>query len=158
METCKTSPIDILLVEDNPADVGLVQEALTEGKIYSKLHVAYDGVEALKFLRRQDDFANAPCPDLVLLDLNLPKKNGREVLQEIKSDPYMKSIPVVILTSSNENEDIYRSYAEHANCYITKPINFNSFLKIVRSIEEFWFSVVKLPCIPCQKKQSSITS
>ncbi len=100
----------------------------------------------MKFLRGQGDHANAPCPDLVLLDLNLPRKNGREVLQEVKSDPYLKSIPVVVLTSSTEDEDICRSYAEHANCYVSKPVGFESFLKVVRSIEDFWFSVVKLPC------------
>lgn len=143
-ETCKA--IDILLVEDNPGDVGLVREALAEGKVCNKLHVASDGVEALKFLRGQGDHADAPCPDLILLDLNLPKMNGREVLHEIKSDPYLKTIPVVILTSSKEEEDICRSYADHANCYVTKPAGFDSFLNAVRSIEDFWFSVVKLPC------------
>ena len=146
METCNTKPIEILLVEDNLGDVGLVKEALAEGKICNNLQVADDGVEAMKFLRGQGDHAGAPCPDLILLDLNLPRKSGREVLREIKSDPYLKMIPVVILTSSREEEDICRSYGDYANCYVTKPVGFDSFLKVVRSIEDFWFSVVKLPC------------
>ncbi len=148
METWNLKPVEILLVEDNLGDVELVREALTDGKVYNKLHVANDGVEAMKFLRAQGGHADAPCPDLILLDLNLPKMNGREVLREIKSDPYLKMIPVVVLTSSKEEEDICRSYSEHANCYVTKPVNFHSFLKVVQSIEDFWFTVVKLPCRP----------
>lgn len=143
-ETGKT--IEILLVEDNPGDVELVREALGEGKIRNKLQVASDGVEAMRFLRREDEFGNANCPDLVLLDLNLPRKNGREVLQEIKNDPALKFIPVVVLTSSKAEEDILRSYNLHANCYVTKPVDLDQFLHVVKSIEDFWLTVVKLPC------------
>jgi CheY-like chemotaxis protein len=146
METCNIKPIEILLVEDNPGDVGLVREGLSESKICNNLHVASDGVEAMEFLRGERDHADAPCPDLILLDLNLPRMNGREVLREIKTDPRLKTIPVVILTSSKEEEDICRAYGDHANCYVTKPVRFESFLKVVKSIEDFWFSVVKLPC------------
>jgi len=137
---------EILLVEDNPGDVELVQEALNESKLRLNLHVAPDGVEAMKFVRAEDNFAGAPCPDVILLDLNLPRKSGREVLEEIKSDPKLKSIPVVILTSSKETEDICRSYNMQANCYITKPVDFDQFIKVVKSIEDFWFTMVKLPC------------
>jgi CheY-like chemotaxis protein len=143
-ETCKV--IDILLVEDNPGDVELVREALSEAKVCNELHVAPDGVEAMKFLRAQGNYAGTPCPDLILLDLNLPKKSGREVLEEIKTDPNLKLIPVVILTSSKEEEDICRSYQMHANCYVTKPVNFEQFMNVVKSIEDFWLTVVKLPC------------
>jgi two-component system, chemotaxis family, response regulator Rcp1 len=139
-------PIEILLVEDNPGDVDLVKEALSEAKMKNELHVVMDGEEAMKFLRHQDKYADAPMPDLILLDLNLPKKSGREVLEEIKTDPELGVIPVVILTSSKEEEDIIKSYKMHANCYITKPVNFDQFLKVVKSIEEFWFAIVKLPC------------
>jgi CheY-like chemotaxis protein len=138
--------IEILLVEDNPGDVELVREALGEGKISNELHVAADGVEAMKYLKREGLHAGVACPDLVLLDLNLPRKNGREVLQEIKSDPDLKFIPVVVLTSSKAEEDILKSYDLHANCYVTKPVDLDQFLKVVRSIEDFWLSVVKLPC------------
>lgn len=140
-EQCK--PVDILLVEDNPGDVELVREALSEGSVCSTLHVARDGVEAMRFLKSRDD---RPCPDIILLDLNLPGKSGREVLEEIKADPELMSIPVVVLTSSKSEEDISRSYHLHANCYVTKPVNFDSFMRVVRSIEGFWFTVVKLPC------------
>ncbi len=133
--------IEILLVEDNPGDVELVREALREGKARNELHIATDGVEAIQFLKKAD-----PCPDLILLDLNLPRKNGREVLREIKTDPKLRIIPVVILTSSREEEDILRTYNLHANCYITKPVDFEQFLKVVRSIEDFWLAIVKLPC------------
>ncbi len=133
--------IDILLVEDNPGDVELVREALTEAKVRNKLHVAVDGVKALEFLKNSD-----PCPDLILLDLNLPRKNGREVLQDIKSDPNLAVIPVVVLTSSKEEEDIIRSYRLHANCYISKPVDLEQFLNVVKSIENFWLAIVKLPC------------
>jgi CheY-like chemotaxis protein len=145
METCRTNPIEILLVEDNPGDVGLVREGLAEGKICNQLHVASDGVEAMMFLRGLEGRADALFPDLILLDLNLPRMSGREVLKEIKSDPYLKTIPVVVLTSSKEEEDISRAYGDRANCYVTKPIGFEAFLEVVRSIETFWFSVVKLP-------------
>lgn len=142
MENCER-PIEILLVEDNPGDVDLVKEGLDEGKICNKVHVASNGLDAMKYLRGENGEA---CPDLVLLDLNLPGMSGREVLHEIKSDAYLKSIPVVILTGSKQEEDICRAYGEHANCYITKPVAFNSFMQVIRSIENFWLSVVKLPC------------
>jgi chemotaxis family two-component system response regulator Rcp1 len=138
-------PIEILLAEDNPGDVRLTVEALKDAKVHNNLHVAEDGVEAMVFLRREGEYADAPRPDLILLDLNLPKKDGREVLAEIKEDPDLRRIPVVILTVSQAEEDILRSYDLHANCYITKPVNLDQFLKVVRSIEEFWFTIVKLP-------------
>jgi len=119
---------------------------LGEGKIRNELHVASDGVEALRFLRREDQYGHAQCPDLILLDLNLPKKSGREVLQEIKTDPKLKFIPVVVLTSSKAEEDIVKSYDLHANCYVTKPVDLEQFMHVVRSIEDFWLTVVKLPC------------
>ncbi len=148
MDICNIKPIDILLVEDNPGDVDLVKEAMSDGKVCNNLHVVPDGVQAMKFLKGQDNFSEAPSPDLILLDLNLPKKSGREVLQEIKTDPNLQAIPVVILTSSKEEEDICRSYTLHANCYVTKPVRFDQFMKVVRSIEDFWLTVVKLPCRP----------
>ena len=137
--------VEILMVEDNPGDVRLTQEALKESKVRNKMHVVGDGVEALAFLRREGQYAAAPRPDLILLDLNLPKMNGREVLVEIKEDPDLKRIPVVILTISQAEEDILKTYNLHANCYITKPVDFDQFIKIVRSIEEFWLTIVKLP-------------
>jgi CheY-like chemotaxis protein len=137
--------IEILLVEDNPGDVRLTQEAFRESRVRNRLHVASDGVEALEFLRREGRFEDAPRPDLVLLDLNLPRKHGREVLQEIKTDPALLTIPVVVLTTSASDEDIEASYQLHANCYINKPIELDKFLKIVQSIEHFWISVVRLP-------------
>ncbi len=135
----------ILLVEDNPGDVRLTEEALKEGKIMNKLSVVNDGVEAMDYLRRRGRYADAARPDLILLDLNLPKKNGREVLAEIKSDESLRRIPVVILTVSRAEEDILKSYDLHANCYISKPIDFDQFIKVVRTIENFWFSIVLLP-------------
>lgn len=138
-------PAEILLVEDNPADVRLTQEALKENKIAINLHVVENGLEAMLFLRRGGQYGGAPRPDLVLLDLNLPKKDGREVLEEIKADMDLKRIPVVVLTSSKSEEDVLRAYNSHGNCYITKPVNLEQFLKIVRSIKEFWFSIVVLP-------------
>jgi chemotaxis family two-component system response regulator Rcp1 len=138
-------PIEILLVEDNLGDVRLTVEALKDAKVHNNLHVAEDGVEAMAFLRREGKYADAPRPDLILLDLNLPKKDGREVLAEIKEDPDLRRIPVVILTVSRAEEDILRSYDLHANCYITKPVNLDQFLKVVKSTEEFWFTIVKLP-------------
>ncbi len=140
-----SSPIEILLVEDNPGDVRLTIEALKEGKVRNNLHVAGDGEEALAFLRRQGRFASVPVPDLVLLDLNLPKKDGREVLEEIKADERLKHIPVVVLTTSGADEDILRSYDLQANCYITKPVDLDRFLDVIKAIEGFWLSVVKLP-------------
>ena len=138
-------PIDILLVEDNPGDVRLTREALREGKIRNNLHVARDGVEALAFLRREGGHADAPRPDVILLDLNLPRKSGREVLSEVKQDPALRQIPVVVLTSSEAEEDIVRAYDLHANCYISKPVDLDQFITVVKSIEDFWFTVVKLP-------------
>jgi chemotaxis family two-component system response regulator Rcp1 len=137
--------IELLLVEDNPGDVRLTQEALKDGKVLNRLHVVMDGVEALAFLRREGKYANAVRPDLILLDLNLPKKDGREVLEEIKSDLDLKRIPVVILTVSKAEEDIIRSYELHANCYITKPVDLDRFIEVVKAIEDFWFTIVKLP-------------
>ena len=137
--------IDILLVEDNPGDVRLAKEALKESKVRNKLYVVEDGVEAMAFLRRQDKYADAPYPDLILLDLNLPRKSGREVLVEIKTDENLKRIPVVVLTVSRAEEDILRSYNNYANCYITKPLDFNQFMEVTKSIEDFWLTIVKLP-------------
>ena len=139
------APVEILLVEDNPADVRLTQEALKEGKVYNNLHWAKDGVEALEFLHRQGKYADAPRPDIILLDLNLPKKDGREVLESIKNDDRFKQIPVVILTTSEAEEDVLRSYALHANCYITKPVDLDKFIVVVQSIDRFWLTVVTLP-------------
>lgn len=138
-------PVEILLVEDNPADVRLTVEALKEGKVRNRLHVATDGVEALDFLRRRGKHADAPSVDLVLLDLNLPKKDGREVLAEIKQDPALKRTPVVVLTTSEADEDVLRSYELYANCYITKPVDFERFIDVVRSIDDFWLTIVRLP-------------
>jgi CheY-like chemotaxis protein len=138
-------PIEILLVEDNPADVRLTKEALREGKVKNSLNVARDGVEALEFLRRQGPYAGAPRPDLILLDLNLPKKDGREVLAEIKADDELKTIPVVVLTTSNAELDILKSYSLHANCYITKPVDLEQFVSVVKAIDDFWLTVVRLP-------------
>jgi two-component system, chemotaxis family, response regulator Rcp1 len=138
-------PIEVLLVEDSPGDVRLTREAFKDAKVYINLHVAADGVEAMEFLMRTGVHANAPRPDLVLLDLNLPKKDGREVLDEIKETPDLMSIPVVILTTSASEADILGSYRRHANCYITKPVDLEGFLNVVKSIDNFWLSVVKLP-------------
>jgi chemotaxis family two-component system response regulator Rcp1 len=137
--------IQVLLVEDNPGDVRLTKEALKEGKLLNQLTVVGDGVEALSFLRRQGIYADAPQPELILLDLNLPKKDGREVLAEIKADPNLRRIPVVVLTTSSSEEDILKIYDLHANCYITKPVDLEQFMGVVKSIEDFWVSVVKLP-------------
>lgn len=138
-------PIEILLVDDNPGDIRLTQEALKESKVLNNLHIVEDGMEALEFLRKKGRFKNVITPDIILLDLNLPKRNGREVLTEIKNDDFLKKIPVVILTISRAEEDILKSYELHANCYITKPVDMNQFVKIVRTIENFWFSIVRLP-------------
>jgi chemotaxis family two-component system response regulator Rcp1 len=140
-----STPIEILIVEDNPGDVRLAQEILKESKARNNLHVAEDGVEAIAFLRREGQYADAPRPDLILLDLNLPQRNGYEVLAEIKEDPDLKRIPVVVLTTSEAEEDILRTYDLHANCYITKPIDLDRFIEVVRTIEEFWLTIVKLP-------------
>jgi two-component system response regulator len=138
-------PAEILLVEDNPGDVELTRVALEDAKLLNTLHVVSDGVAAIAFLRRQPPYAKAPRPDLILLDLNLPKKDGREVLAEIKNDESLRIIPVIVLTTSKTDEDILRSYKLNANCYVTKPVDFNGFAAVVRSIQEFWFSVVVLP-------------
>jgi two-component system, chemotaxis family, response regulator Rcp1 len=138
-------PIEILLVEDNPGDVRLTTEAFKDGKVHNNLNVVWDGVEALAFLRKEGKYANAVRPDLVLLDLNLPRKDGRQVLEEIKADPKLRRIPVVILTTSQAEEDILKAYNYNANCYINKPIGFDEFMKVVQSIENFWLTIVKLP-------------
>ncbi len=138
-------PVEILLVEDNPGDIRLTREALGEAKVRNNLHVVTDGVEAMKFLRRLPPYEESVRPDLLLLDLNLPKKDGREVLQEIKNDPALCYLPVVVLTTSAAERDILESYQLHANCYITKPVDLDQFLKVVTSIEDFWLTIVKLP-------------
>ncbi len=138
-------PIEILLVEDNPGDVRLTVEALKDVKVHNKLHVARDGMEAMAFLHREGKYADVPYPDLILLDLNLPKKDGHEVLAEIKEDPTLKRIPVIVLTGSKAGEDILKTYNLHANCYISKPIDPEQFIMVVRSIEGFWLTIVKLP-------------
>jgi CheY-like chemotaxis protein len=140
-----TNPIEILLVEDNEGDVGLVEEVFEDARIRNIIHVAEDGEEAMQFLNKEKKFVNAPTPDLILLDLNLPGKDGREVLEEIKTNNKLKSIPVVVLTTSKAEEDIIKSYDLHANSYITKPVDFDQFIKVVKSIEDFWLEVVKLP-------------
>ncbi|NEP00221.1 MAG: response regulator [Symploca sp. SIO2E9] len=139
------SPAEILLVEDNPADILLTEEVLEDSKLRLKLNVVRDGVEAITYLRREGEYANATKPDLILLDLNLPRKDGREVLKEIKGDDNLKSIPVVVLTTSDTDEDILKSYNLGANCYISKPLSLEEFTRIMKSIEDFWFSIVKLP-------------
>lgn len=138
-------PIEVLLVEDNPGDVRLTMEALKEEKMLLHVSVVGDGEEALAFLRKEDRYASAVRPDLILLDLNLPKKDGREVLAEIKGDPYLKRIPVVVLTTSTAEQDILKTYELHANCYIKKPVDFGQFTQVVKLIEDFWFTVVLLP-------------
>jgi CheY-like chemotaxis protein len=138
-------PIQVLLVEDNPGDVELTRIALEDSKISVNLNVVEDGVEAMAFLRKQEKYANVPHPDIVLLDLNLPRKDGREVLAEIKTDQHLKRIPVVVLTTSQAEEDILKAYNLSANCYIAKPVDFDQFVRIVKSIENFWFAIVKLP-------------
>jgi CheY-like chemotaxis protein len=141
-------PIEILLVEDNLGDVRLTQEALRDGKISNVLHHAQDGVEAMDFLYARGKFPGAPRPDLVLLDLNLPKKDGREVLAEVKKDPALATIPIVVLTTSKAEQDIARTYGLHANCYIVKPLDFEQFTEVVQAIESFWFCIVMLPSAP----------
>ncbi len=138
-------PIEILMVEDNPGDIRLCVEALKEGKVRNRMHTVGDGEEALAFLRRQGPYAKAPRPDLILLDLNLPKKTGQEVLAEIKEDPDLRRIPVVILTVSQAEADILKTYNLHANCYITKPVDLDRFIEVVKSIEDVWLTVVMLP-------------
>jgi two-component system, chemotaxis family, response regulator Rcp1 len=137
--------IEVLLVEDNPGDIQLTKEAFVEGKVHNNLNVVMDGVEAMAFLRKEGKYRDAPRPDLILLDLNLPKMDGREVLAEIKKDEKLMTIPVVILTTSGAEEDIIKTYHLHANCYITKPVDLNQFINVVQSIENFWLTMVKLP-------------
>jgi len=137
--------VEILLVEDNPGDVRLTIEALKEGRLINHVSVAEDGVEALAFLHQEGRYADEPRPDLILLDLNLPKKDGREVLTEIKADPALRHIPVVVLTTSTAEQDVLRTYDLHANCYINKPVDFEQFIEVVKSVGDFWFSVVILP-------------
>ncbi len=138
-------PIEILMVEDSPTDAQLTIEALHAAKVANRLSHVEDGVEALRFLRQQDPYVGAPRPDLILLDLNLPRKDGREVLEELKRDPDLKVIPVVVLTTSRSEQDVLRSYQLHANCYITKPVDFTQFMEVVKSIEQFWLTIVTLP-------------
>jgi CheY-like chemotaxis protein len=139
------APFEILLVEDNPGDVFLTQEAFREGRLAHRLSVVEDGEEAMRFLRREGKHSNAPQPDLILLDLNLPKKDGRELLGEVKNDPDLQQIPIIVLTTSGAEQDVARAYKLHANCYLTKPIQMDDFLKTIRSVEDFWLSVVRLP-------------
>jgi two-component system, chemotaxis family, response regulator Rcp1 len=143
--TMTSIPINILLVEDNEGDARLALEVLKEGRILNKVYLVVDGVEAMAFLRKEGAYADAPSPHLILLDLNLPRKDGREVLAEIKSDECLKKIPVVVLSTSSDEDDIFRTYNLHANCFITKSIDFEQFLRVIRSIEDFWLTVVQLP-------------
>lgn len=140
-----TAPIEILLVEDNMGDIRLTQEAFKEGKVRNNMAIVMDGVEAMEYLRKQGKYADVKRPDVILLDLNLPKKDGREVLAEIKIDPSLKRIPVIVLTTSKAEEDILRSYDLHANCYIQKPVDFGQFIEVIISIEHFWLSIVTIP-------------
>ncbi|MEK6760030.1 MAG: response regulator [Deltaproteobacteria bacterium] len=141
----KDTLVEILMVEDNPADVRLTREAFKDAKVLNNMSVVGDGEEALLFLRRKGAYSDAPRPDLILLDLNLPKKDGREVLAEIKSDPLLKRIPVVVLTTSEDEKDVLKAYDLHVNAYITKPVNLDQFMKVVEAVEDFWLTVVKLP-------------
>jgi chemotaxis family two-component system response regulator Rcp1 len=142
------APIEILLVEDSPGDVRLTREALKDARMYINLHVASDGIEAMEFLNREGENADVPRPDLILLDLNLPRKDGRQVLEEIKHNPALMTIPIVVLTTSASEEDVLQSYRLHANCYISKPVDLDGFLKVIESIDNFWLSIVKLPHEP----------
>ena len=145
MNKAVAGPVEILLVEDNPGDARLAMEALKDAKVRNKLHWVKDGVQAMEFLRREGEYSHAPTPDVVLLDLNLPRKDGREVLSEIKSDVDLRRIPVVILTISADEQDVLRSYDSYANCYINKPLDLDQFMQVVKSIEDFWLEIVKLP-------------
>jgi two-component system, chemotaxis family, response regulator Rcp1 len=145
MKNYNTKAFDILVIEDNPGDARLIKEVLIENKILNNLNILKDGVEAMNFLLKKGEYTNAPRPDLIFLDLNLPKKDGREVLSEIKTNDILKQIPVVVMTTSQSEEDIFKSYSLHANCYITKPIDLEQFVKVIQSLEDFWFSLVKLP-------------
>ena len=145
VNTPNTEPLEILLVEDNPGDARLAAEALKENKVRNNLYHVKDGVEAMEFLFRQGEYAGAPLPDLILLDLNLPRKDGREVLEDIKDDSELRLIPVVVLTTSAAERDLVRTYGLHANAYVIKPIDLDKFIEVVRAIESFWFTIVKLP-------------
>lgn len=140
-----STPINILLVEDNPGDIRLTQEVLKEGKVYNTLSIVENGIQAISFLKKENEYQDASTPDLILLDLNLPKKDGREVLFDIKNDPELKKIPVVVLTTSQAEEDILKVYDLNANCYISKPVDLGQFIDVIKSIENFWLSIVKLP-------------
>jgi len=153
MTSVDMRPVEILLVEDSPSDTELTVEALREAKVRNHLSIAEDGVQALEFLRRKGKYAGAPRPDLIMLDLNLPRKDGREVLAEIKSDNDLKTIPVVVLTTSRAEQDVLQAYNLHANCYITKPVDFEQFLNVVHSIESFWLMLVTLP-VPARSGQT----
>lgn len=146
-------PVEILLVEDNPGDVRLTREALKEAKVINHLTVLKDGVEALAFLRHEGPYGDAATPHLILLDLNLPKKDGREVLAEIKADEKLKRIPVVVLTTSQDEQDVFKSYNLHANCYVTKPVDLEQFMTVVKSIEDFWLGIVMLPQNGAMRRQ-----
>jgi chemotaxis family two-component system response regulator Rcp1 len=145
VETSNTEPIEILMVEDNVKDARLAEETLRDSKIHNNLYHVKDGVEAMQFLHRQGAYAQAPHPDLILLDLNLPRKDGREVLAEIKEDPELRLVPVVVLTTSEAERDLVRTYDLHANAYVVKPIDLDRFVEVVQAIEDFWFAIVKLP-------------
>lgn len=145
MNLSESKPVEILLVEDSPSDATLTIEALEAGKVANKLTLVEDGVEAMDFLKRRGKYAGATRPDLIMLDLNLPRKDGREVLSEIKNDPDLKVIPIIVLTTSHSDKDILQSYQLNANCYITKPVDFTQFIDVVKSIEKFWLTVVTLP-------------
>lgn len=145
MEQVAGYPIEILLVEDNVGDVRLTREALAEAKVPNRLHVTRDGITALQFLRKEKSYAGTPEPDLVLLDLNIPKKSGFEVLEQIKQDPYLRKIPVIILTSSNAEDDVLRSYGNYANSYVTKPVDLDQYFRVIERIDDFWLSIARLP-------------
>jgi two-component system, chemotaxis family, response regulator Rcp1 len=145
MNLTSARPVEILLVEDSPSDVALTIEALRGGKMANNLNRVADGVEAMAYLNREGKYAQSTRPDLIMLDLNLPRKDGREVLKELKSDPSLRSIPVIVLTTSRDDRDVLRSYELNANCYITKPVDFQQFIDVIRSIENFWLTVVTLP-------------
>lgn len=145
MQNTSYTPVEILLVEDNEADVYLTRKAFEKAKLANRLSLATDGVKALAFLRREGNFADAPRPDIVFLDLNLPRKSGYEVLTEIKKDPDLKRIPVIILTSSKSDEDVFKTYDNYANCFISKPVKMEDFEEVIRKVEDFWFCIVRLP-------------
>jgi CheY-like chemotaxis protein len=147
MEQMYQRPIEVLMIDDNMGDIRLAQEAFKEGKLLNNISFVMDGVEALAYLRREGKYADARCPDLILLDLNMPKKDGREVLKEIKQDPVLRRIPVVVLTTSEAEQDIVKTYELHANCYVNKPVDLERFIKVIKSLECFWFTIVKLPLL-----------